>query len=226
MAVKALETLSYDLVLMDVQMPEMDGFQATRMIRDPQSRVLDHRVPIIAMTAHAMKSDREKCIEVGMNDHVTKPVDIEALIVALDRWLKPKGHNGRACDGDEKSGHPDVFTQEKDGKLIFDRAAFLDRVMNDQDLAREIVEGFLGDLPGQIAQLKKHVVIGDSHQVEAQAHKIKGAAAAVGGEALSAVAAMLEMAGRRGDGEAFRAGLPELDRQFYALKQAMKVPMG
>ena len=226
MAVKALETMSYDLVLMDVQMPEMDGFQATRMIRDPKSRVLDHQVPVIAMTAHAMKGDRENCIEVGMNDHVTKPIDVVALSVVLDRWLKPKGNNGRACDGDEKSGHPDAFTQEKDGKLIFDRAAFLDRVMNDQDLAREVVEGFLGDIPDQIAQLNHFIVAGDSRLVEAQAHKIKGAAAAVGGEALRAVAAMLEMAGKRGDGEAFKAGLPELDRQFDALKEAMKGAMG
>jgi HPt (histidine-containing phosphotransfer) domain-containing protein len=98
--------------------------------------------------------------------------------------------------------------------------------MNDQDLAREVAEGFLGDIPDQIAQLNHFIVAGDSRLVEAQAHKIKGAAAAVGGEALSAVAAMLEMAGKRGDGEAFKAGLPELDRQFDALKEAMKGAMG
>jgi HPt (histidine-containing phosphotransfer) domain-containing protein len=173
-----------------------------------------------------MKGDRENCIEVGMNDHVTKPIDVVALSVVLDRWLKPKGDNGRACNGDEKSAHPDAFTQEIDGKLIFDHAAFLDRVMNDQDLAREVAEGFLGDIPDQIAQLNHFIVAGDSRLVEAQAHKIKGAAAAVGGEALSAVAAMLEIAGKRGDGEAFKAGLLELDRQFDALKEAMKGALG
>ena len=73
-AVKALETLPYDLVLMDVQMPEMDGLEATRQIRNPQSAVRNHQIPIIAMTAHAMQGDREKCLEAGMNDYVSKPI--------------------------------------------------------------------------------------------------------------------------------------------------------
>jgi two-component system sensor histidine kinase/response regulator len=68
-AIKALETIPYDLILMDIQMPEMDGFEATKIIRDPQSRVSSHHVSIIAMTAHAMEGDRDKCIEVGMGLH-------------------------------------------------------------------------------------------------------------------------------------------------------------
>jgi len=86
-AVKALETLPYDLVLMDVQMPEMDGLEATRHIRDPQSAVLNHRIPILAMTAHAMQGDRERCLEAGMNDYVAKPVAPQTLAEALDTWL-------------------------------------------------------------------------------------------------------------------------------------------
>ncbi len=86
-AVKALETLPYDLVLMDVQMPEMDGLEATRHIRDSQSAVLNHRIPILAMTAHAMQGDRERCLEAGMNDYVAKPVAPQTLAEALDMWL-------------------------------------------------------------------------------------------------------------------------------------------
>jgi PAS domain S-box-containing protein len=86
-AVKALETLPYDLVLMDVQMPEMNGLEATRQIRNPQSAVRNHQIPIIAMTAGAMQGDREKCLEAGMNDYVSKPISPRALIDALDRWL-------------------------------------------------------------------------------------------------------------------------------------------
>ncbi len=87
-AIKALETIPYDLVLMDVQMPEMDGIEATRHIRDVhQSACLNHAVPIIAMTAHAMKSDRDRCLEAGMNDHITKPVNSKTLATTIEKWL-------------------------------------------------------------------------------------------------------------------------------------------
>ena len=88
-AVKALEAVPYDLVLMDVQMPVMDGFEATRLIRSPQSAVKNHLVPIIAMTAHAMQGDRERCLGAGMNDYITKPVSPKALAGVLERWLEP-----------------------------------------------------------------------------------------------------------------------------------------
>jgi CheY-like chemotaxis protein len=85
-AIKALETIPYDLVLMDVQMPEMDGIEATRVIRDVQSGCLNHAIPIIAMTAHAMKSDRDRCLEAGMNDHITKPVNPKILATTIEKW--------------------------------------------------------------------------------------------------------------------------------------------
>ncbi len=86
-AVKALETIPYDLVLMDVQMPVLDGLEATRHIRDPHSAVRDHQIPVIAMTAGAMLGNREECVTAGMNDYVTKPVSYQALADALDQWL-------------------------------------------------------------------------------------------------------------------------------------------
>ena len=87
-AVRALELINYDLVLMDCQMPEMDGFEATVVIRDPDSLVLNHAVPIIAMTANAMKGDRERCLEVGMNDYLAKPVKKSELNEILKPWVK------------------------------------------------------------------------------------------------------------------------------------------
>jgi CheY-like chemotaxis protein len=96
-ALRALETIPYDLVLMDVQMPEMDGIEATRRIRDPQSRVLNHQVPIVAMTAHAMADDREKCLQAGMDDYLTKPVRVAALVAALEKWLQPAGDGPEAA---------------------------------------------------------------------------------------------------------------------------------
>ena len=86
-AIKALSSESYDLVLMDVQMPEVDGLEATRRIRDPDADVYDSRIPIIAMTAHAMKGDREKCIEAGMDDYISKPVDPQELSNVIKRQL-------------------------------------------------------------------------------------------------------------------------------------------
>ncbi len=86
-ALRMLETQDYDLVLMDCQMPEMDGFEATRRIRDPLSAVRNHQLPIIAMTANAMAGDRQKCLDAGMNGYVAKPVDSTALAGELEKWL-------------------------------------------------------------------------------------------------------------------------------------------
>ncbi len=86
-AITALEQLPYDLVFMDCQMPVMDGYDATRRIRDPQSSVKDHNIPVIAMTANAMQGDRDKCIEAGMDDHIAKPVDPRKLRRALEQWF-------------------------------------------------------------------------------------------------------------------------------------------
>ena len=108
-AVKALETIPYDLVLMDVQMPEMDGLVATRVIRDPGSAVRNHHVPIVAMTAHAMQGDLEKCLDAGMDDYVTKPVFPQSLVEVLRKWLPPR--HEQDGPGAPRSA-PNLTTQE------------------------------------------------------------------------------------------------------------------
>ena len=90
-ALKSLASVPYDLVLMDVQMPEMDGLEATRRIRDPHSAVQNHRIPIVAMTAHAMHGDRERCLAAGMDAYIQKPVTLQALAAALEEWLPQNG---------------------------------------------------------------------------------------------------------------------------------------
>ncbi|MCD4674775.1 MAG: response regulator [Desulfobacula sp.] len=86
-AVKALEMIPYDIVLMDCQMPEMDGYDTTEVIRNLESKVLDHNVIVVAMTANAMKEDREKCLKSGMDDYLAKPVKPQGLSAMLDKWL-------------------------------------------------------------------------------------------------------------------------------------------
>jgi len=89
-AVKALEAAHYDLVLMDCQMPEMNGYDATAIIRDPESGVLDHTTTVIALTANAMAGEREKCIAAGMDDYMSKPVLVQDLKTVLVKWLENK----------------------------------------------------------------------------------------------------------------------------------------
>ena len=220
-AVKALETLPYDLVLMDMQMPEMDGIEATREIRNPQSAVRNHQIPIIAMTAHALHGDREKCIEAGMNDYLTKPIFPQALADALEKWLPRETKvSGLQALGDAKD-RTSVTAREQEIP-VFDKAGMMVRLMDDEDLARTVVGGFLEDIPRQIEVLKGCLEAGDAPRAERQAHSIKGASANVGGAALSAVAFEMEKAGKTGNLEAVAARLPELETQFARLKATME----
>ncbi len=221
-ALRALETLPYDLVLMDVQMPEMGGFEATRQIRNPQSPIVNHRIPVIAMTAHAMQGDRERCLEAGMNDYITKPVSPQALADALDKWL-PKKHDESAMVNAEcsmmKKEKPE--TDDTPSSLIFDRAGMMVRLMEDEELAQMVVESFLEDIPRQITLLKGFLETGDAAGAERQAHTIKGASANVGGERLREVAFAIEKAARAGDLSAALRYVPKLEAQLDALNQAI-----
>ena len=217
-AVHALETLPYDLVLMDVQMPEMDGYEATRHIRDPRSSVLNHHVPIIAMTANAMQGDREKCLKAGMNDYVSKPVMPQALAEALDKWLpRDTPSTMKLTTGTSEVRVPPGATEAP----VFDTRGMMARMMGDEVLARKIMEGFLEDIPKQIETLKTYLKAGDTTRTERQSHTIKGAAANMGGEAMRAAAHEMEKMARAGDLEAVVARLPGLEAQFARLKEAM-----
>jgi PAS domain S-box-containing protein len=239
-ALKALQTQPYDLVLMDVQMPELDGIEATRLIRQPQSTTLNPRIPIIALTANAMRGDRESFLAAGMNDHVAKPVSRRALADALERWLPPPPAGGdraawtAAADGAGASPRGEADTSANsaaaDGPSAphepapanaFDRAAMLDRVLGDEDLAKEVLATFLDDLPLQITRLETCLKHGDTTGVEHQAHLIKGAAANIGGELLRHVAETMERAARTGDLQAVRTSQASFDAQAAALRAAI-----
>ncbi len=218
-AIATLRAIPYDLVLMDCQMPEMDGFEATRHIRNPESEVPNHDVPIIAMTAHAMKGDREKCLEAGMNDYISKPVSPHALMESLNRWI-PREASGTVCEIRAGDTEPATAAQPPTHP-VFDRAAMLSRLLDDEALAASVIQVFLADIPLQIEALRKRLESGDAGGSERQAHTLKGAAANVGGDALSAAASEIETASKSGNLAAALNHLPELEKQFLLLKSEM-----
>ncbi|NOY81894.1 MAG: response regulator [Kiritimatiellaeota bacterium] len=201
-AVEALKMMPYDLVFMDVQMPEMDGFEATRRLRDPATGVRNPDIPVVAMTAHAMEGDRERCLAAGMNDYVSKPVDPEELERVLDRFL-PVGDVETPPSAAE-SGEDDRPVSDAAGgadaarTVPLDREALLERIGGDADLADELVSVLLEDVPGQIQALAEAVERGDRAVAERIAHTIKGAAANLSATPLSEAGAALEAAARAG----------------------------
>jgi len=216
-AVSALEKIAYDLVLMDVQMPILDGFGATAQIRSFQSNVLNHDIPVVALTANAMKGDREKCLAAGMTDYLSKPINIPSLIKVLDKYLpiqKSKTTLGEA--------ETQPTTETSSDSLIFDRESMLSRLMGDQELAKIILQGFLGDIPAQIEILKAHSQKGDFQVVCRQAHTIKGAAANVGGEKLREAAHKLENLSRNQIPADLENLILALEERFKQLKINME----
>jgi signal transduction histidine kinase/DNA-binding response OmpR family regulator len=216
-AIEALGREEYGVVLMDVQMPEMDGMEATRQIRNRGSGVNNHEVPIIAMTAHAMGGDREECLACGMDDYVSKPVDVAVLEEAVARWTARGGEEG------EEAG------EEADGQVtegVFDREALLERVGGDEEIFAEIIGLFMEDAPKRIRMLGEAVAGGDATAVREQAHSLKGASANVGAVALQEVAYEVEKAGAADDLASAGRLLPVLDRQFGCLKTILDLGNG
>jgi HPt (histidine-containing phosphotransfer) domain-containing protein len=198
----------------------MDGLTATRRIRDPLSPVANHGITIIAMTANAMQGDREKCIAAGMDDYISKPVTPQGLADILEKWLpqaEPPAARKSAASLHETASANDAHSDAP----VFDRAGMLSRLMDDEELVSIVTDGFLGDIPKQIAKLRICVEAGDTEGTTQQAHTIKGACANVGGERMRAVAFAMERKGLDGDIEAIRTLLPTLEKEFGQLKQAM-----
>jgi len=221
---KALETIPYDLVLMDVQMPVMDGFEATRRIRDSRSKVVDRQIPIIALTAHAMQGDREKCLQAGMDDYLSKPVSPQSLVEILERWL-PGGASAaiKEMSRGPKDG-PAVITSKKNIP-VFDKTMMMRRFMNDEELVGVVIEGFLADIPQQIEMLRGYLVSGDTVGVERQLHTMKGAVANVSGEILRSLVHELEKEAQSGNVHVVEERMTELVTEFERLRQAMVEPM-
>ncbi|NLD98739.1 MAG: response regulator, partial [Fibrobacter sp.] len=187
-AIVALEAIPYDIVLMDVQMPEMDGIQATKEIRSNRSIVQNHQVPIIALTARAMGRDREICQNAGMDDYICKPINPEKLAAIMARWLKKIKDNS---DQNQSNGHP----QESDQNLteaVFKKDYLLNNMLKDLTQTKLIINAFFNDAKKALSEISDALTENDRTKVQHHAHGIKGTAITIGADAVGAAAQNLE----------------------------------
>ncbi len=182
-ALEALGRERFDLVLMDVQMPELDGFQATARIREKERTTGTH-IPIIAMTAHAMMGDRERCLAAGMDDYISKPIQPEELFKLI----------AKLAPGPEPPAGPAPGPELQ--AVVFDRTVALAQVEGDQELLAELVQLFARDCPRLLAELKQAIASGEGVSVERAAHTMKGSASSFGAQQVVALAQQLEEMGR------------------------------
>jgi PAS domain S-box-containing protein len=217
-AVAHWERRPFDLVLMDVQMPEMDGFEATAAIRERELGAA-RRTPIVAMTAHAMKGDRERCIANGMDDYTSKPVQRADLLRVL-AWaadLLPPDDVAPAADVTP----PPAKALDLDGPPPLDRAAAVAELGDDEELFAELAGLFRADAGKLLGEVRRGIAAGDAGTVRRAAHGLKGSAGCVGGRPASAAAHRLEQLAAAGDlagaGDAVAALETEIDRLTAAL---------
>jgi CheY-like chemotaxis protein/HPt (histidine-containing phosphotransfer) domain-containing protein len=209
-ALQALKMQQFDLVLMDLQMPEMDGFSATSAIRQLEAISGEH-LPIIAMTARAMKGDRECCLEAGMDEYISKPVnskDLLAMVEKVVRKSQPSVPGAVSAQNASNNGHKQSATIDSqetaaDDQLetpqAVDFETLLARVENDTNLAEELVELYLDSSPRLLAEIESGVKQQNAATVRSAAHTLKGALQNLSADTAANVALQLEQLGRRGD---------------------------
>jgi CheY-like chemotaxis protein len=215
-AVEAVYRLPYAAVLMDVQMPDMDGYEATREIRKREAG--ERRIPIIAMTAGAILGDRERAIEAGMDDYIAKPVRSHELEEVLGRWV-PSDSSGAS------STSASVMRNNAALEDIIDRNT-IDNLRNLQregksDVLIEFVEVFFSDAPHQIEAVRGAVARNDAKTVELEAHALKANCMCLGVQSMSRVCSELGELGRSGLLEGAPALLAQLETEYKRARTAL-----
>jgi len=195
---QAIKSSTFDLILMDVQMPEMDGFETTAAIREMEKSAGAH-MPVIAMTAHAMKGDRERCLNAGMDDYLSKPVVAAELYAAVERVLKLDVEGAEAAP--------------------FDVSKSLAMLEGDEALFMELAACFLRELPGQLAEVRRAVESGNAGSLERTAHRLKGSTATFGANGAYDLAQLLERQGREGKVEGSRELLARLEVELERMRR-------
>jgi CheY-like chemotaxis protein/HPt (histidine-containing phosphotransfer) domain-containing protein len=204
---------AFDIILMDVQMPVMDGLQAAQAIRFLEA-TMGERIPIVALTAHAMPGDRERCLAAGMDAYLSKPVDTAELIEVLESLV--------TANGSRRSPAPRTTASETVDRQCFDLQASLYRLGGDRALLGSLIGFFLEDAPGLVSQLRAAVEQGEPHAIEHAAHSLKGLVANFDAHDAVRAAARLEKAGHDGDLATARDGLPVVAREVERLQAALQ----
>ena len=214
-ALKNIARDRFDLILMDIQMPVMDGLETTRMIRAHEEHALG-RTPIIAMTAHAMKGDREKCLAAGMDDYLSKPFNTNDLCAMLEKYSPDPE---LIESGSARSREMELHALAGDE---FDLPKALEMLGGDKELLKELADMLLKSLPELLAQIREAMSKNDARTVERSAHSLKGAVGNFGARRAVAAAYRLEQIAREGLlAEASEAFL-ELQRESEYLESAMQ----
>jgi signal transduction histidine kinase/CheY-like chemotaxis protein/HPt (histidine-containing phosphotransfer) domain-containing protein len=203
-----------DLILMDVQMPELDGLEATQKIRQQEQATGSH-VPIVAMTAHAMSGDRERCLQAGMDAYLSKPVQRRDLLAILDRFGASLIADPPKCRSEPKP-HEAIKARERMEGESMDKAELLSRMDGDEQLLREIIEVFLEDSGPLLHEVSEAVIAKKPANLERAAHKLKGSASIFGSPMVAQSAQSLETMGRNQD-------LSQAEEALAQLQQHMAV---
>jgi CheY-like chemotaxis protein len=218
-ALERLARLPFDLVLTDCEMPEMDGYTLTTEIRRQEGLV--RRIPIVAMTAHAMEGDREKCLTAGMDDYVTKPVDPIALEAVLRRWIRGASSPPPQGAADSRAVGP---MSEASGTLDAARLTLLRATMGaggDASVFAEVVDAFLADTAARLVTLRQAVTDRDTAVARQVAHALRGSCANLGASRLGE---LVQALGRLAAEERMVAAgelLDQAEGEFGWVKQAL-----
>jgi two-component system, sensor histidine kinase and response regulator len=207
-AIDAAANAPFDLVLMDIQMPEMSGFEAAQAVRDREKEV-GRRLPLIALTAHAMQGDRERCLAAGMDGYLSKPIDVDELIATVERF---GGHAPLAPAGQRTAQVTD---------LVFDERAALEYSGGDRQLLEEVIGIFRSDCPRSLRRIDLALKQRDGEALRLAAHGLKGAIATIGAPAGRQAAAALEQAGRVADFDEAQRIRERLTREIERLDAAL-----
>jgi CheY-like chemotaxis protein len=213
-ALQQLARRNFDCLLMDVQMPDMDGFQATARIREREKSTGGH-LPIVATTAHAMKEDRERCLAAGMDAYLSKPIDPEALSAVLSDIAE-----GSVEAGIERKDAPPAETP------VLDAEALLARLGGDRELLSGLVKIFLSDSPKQLQTLRKAIEGKTPEALRQAAHALKGSLANFGATAAAAAAQKLETLGRAGTVEGATEVFPILESEIERVRATVSAFRG